>query len=155
MTITGSRKEHMTYKEMIQKRNELCQQRDAIQKEITDMWSVMQATFIEELKAFGIFQELWKYVEDPSAYSTKSFMLYLVNRDVVKKANELAKSYDLRSITVDGVHFGFYGESLQLSFDRKSDPAKFVKENNILVDFSHLDEKIGELEKKRRELIRS
>jgi len=143
----------MTYKEMLQKRNELCQQRDAIQKEITDMWVVMQSTFIEELKAFGIFQEVWKYVEDPSAFSTKSFVLYLLNRDVVKKANELAKSYDLRSITVDGVHFGFYGESLQLSFDRKSDPAKFVKEHGIMVEFSTLDEKIRDLEKKRRELL--
>jgi len=145
----------MTYKEMVQKRNELCQQRDAIQKEITDMWSEMQATFIKELKDIGIFHELWKYMEDSSAYSTKSCMLFLLNRDVVKKANELAKSYDLRSITVDGVHFGFYGESLQLTFDRKSDPAKFVKEHGIVIDFSAIDEKISDLEKKRRELIRS
>ena len=143
----------MTYKEMVQKRDELCKKRDAIQKEITDMWAEMQSTFIQELRDIGVFHELWKYVEDPSAYATKNFALYLLNRDVTKKANDLAKSHDLRSITVDGIHFGFYGESLQLTFDRKSDPAKFIREQGITVDFSSIDEKIGELEKKRRELL--
>lgn len=142
--------------DLIQRQNDLIAKRDEINNEIKNICLKRKESFVKEIINLGIFKSKWKYVDDIDyCYSKKPYRLFLSDYKLAEAIKSISKKHNYKfcSIFDDYVCMTFHDQSVELSFSKDCDVAKFIAENNISVDFSIMDNKIASIEKLRKEII--